>query len=76
MIHKLALAHFFSVFFDGSSRCRWLISAQILELVDVTIVSPSTLGLSWLWPRYGQEVGSVAGSEFFDLPNLCSLDPA
>jgi len=61
MIYKLALAHFFSVFFDGRSRCRWLMSAQILEPVDVTIVSPSAL---------------VAGSEFFDLPNLCSLDPA
>ena len=55
MTHKLALAHFFSVFFDGSSRCRWLISAQILELVNVTIVSPSTSGaevdLALLRPR-------------------------
>ena len=39
MTHKLALVQFFSVFFDGCSRCRWLTSAQILELVDVTIVS-------------------------------------
>tara|TARA_B100001059_G_scaffold217761_1_gene237339 strand:+ start:695 stop:880 length:186 start_codon:yes stop_codon:yes gene_type:complete len=40
MIYKLALAPIFSVFFDGCERCGWKISLQILELIDVAIVSP------------------------------------
>ncbi|QNJ24136.1 hypothetical protein SynMITS9220_02863 [Synechococcus sp. MIT S9220] len=45
MTHKLALVQSFSVFFDGCTRCRWLICAPILELADVAIVSPSASGV-------------------------------
>ena len=77
MNHKLALVQIFSVFFDGCMRCEWRISAQVLELIDVTIVSPSVSGdLSLIRSCGGQEVESVAGSEFPDLSDLCSLDPA
>ena len=39
MIHKLAFGSFFSVFFDGFLRGRWLIRGQILDLIRVAIVS-------------------------------------
>jgi len=39
MTHKLAFGPFFSVFFDGFLRGRWLIRGQILDLIRVAIVS-------------------------------------
>tara|TARA_B100001175_G_C18936863_1_gene369509 strand:+ start:236 stop:406 length:171 start_codon:yes stop_codon:yes gene_type:complete len=44
MNYKLALTQIFSVFFDGCMRCEWRIGVQALELIDVTIVSPSVWG--------------------------------
>ena len=39
MTHKLAFGPFFSVFFDGFLRGRWLIRVRILDLIRVAIVS-------------------------------------
>lgn len=77
MTHKLALVQIYSVFFDGCLRCGCLMCGQILELIDVAIVSPSAFGvLAWIRPCHARELGSVVGSEFFDLSDFSSLEPA